>query len=248
MKNKNWEGVYQSEFNGTWYPAENIIKFCARYMKRRIGIDSWHTKKNVNRILDAGCGVGRHVKFFQEQGLNTWGIDISTQAVKIGNKWLKNNGLKPKLKTASVTKLPFKDDFFDVVICHETLDHITPNEAIKEIKRVCKSDGYIYLSFRATSDSEFHRGKKTGNNTFVLEKGYEKGLIQHYFDQKEIANLLNKLKIFDVTLIEEKYPKQYGIDKAFLQSSEEYKKYFDLNKKLDTSMRYARWHVIAENI
>ena len=60
--------------------------------------------------------------------------------------------------------------------------------------------------------------------------------------------LLKKVKIFDITLIEEKFPKKYGVDKAFLQSSQSLKKYFDLSKPLDTSMKYARWHIIAENI
>ena len=122
---KNWEKVYEEKFNGTWYPAENIVKFSARYLKRRIGIENWEIKRKVGRVLDAGCGVGRHVLFFQEQGLKAHGIDISDEAVKVGNVWLKSKGLKPTLKTASVTELPFRNDYVDVVISHETLDHIS---------------------------------------------------------------------------------------------------------------------------
>jgi ubiquinone/menaquinone biosynthesis C-methylase UbiE len=158
---------------------------------------------------------------------------------------------KPTLKTASVTKIPFKNNYFDVVISHETLDHMLISDAknaIEEIKRVCSPGGYIYVSFRSTQDSEFGRGMEVDSNTFVLEKGYEKGLIQHYFDLEEILKLLKNLKIFDITLINEKFPSSYTIDKAFLQSSQSFKQYFDLNESIDIDNKNSRWHIIAENI
>jgi len=202
----NWNDIYKREFAGMWYPSESIVKFSARYLKRRLGINKWQTKRKVTRILDAGCGLGRHVMFFQEQDYETYGLDISNEAVEIGNEWIKSKGLKPTLKVGDITTIPFENDYFDIVISHETLDHILFSHAkkvINEIKRVCSTGGYVYISLRSTKDSEFGRGEKVEHNTFVLQEGYEKGLIQHYFDKNEIADLLNGFKIFDISLHED---------------------------------------------
>ncbi|MDE2589481.1 MAG: class I SAM-dependent methyltransferase, partial [Patescibacteria group bacterium] len=74
-------------FGPTWYPGEAVVKFSARYLKRRTGIKTWQKKRNVKRVLDAGCGNGRHVIFFSEQGFDVYGIDISNDAIKIAKEW-----------------------------------------------------------------------------------------------------------------------------------------------------------------
>lgn len=251
LTNQKWDEVYGKEFGGYWYPAEEVIKFSARYLKRRVGIDAWQKKRDVKRILDAGCGTGRHVLFFQEQGYETHGVDISPEAIEIGNKLLLSKNLKPNLRTGDITKLPFEDEFFDVVVSFGVLDHILFSEAkksIDEIYRVCEKGAYFYLSLRSTGSSEFGRGEKVSSNTFVLQEGYEKGLIQHYFDLKEISELLQKFKIFSIDLIEEIFPSEYTVDKSFLQSFEGLKHYFDLTKPLNLNLKESRWHIVAEKL
>jgi len=250
-KESEWDSVYGNEFGSFWYPAEELIKFSARYLKRRTGLDNWQEKRKVNRILEAGCGNGRHVLFFQEQGYETYGVDISKEAIDLGNEWLKRKGLKPTLQVGNITNLPFDENYFDVIVSFGVLDHIPfldAKKAIKEIVRVCNTGGYVYLSLRSTESSEFGRGKKTDNNTFVLDEGYEKGIIQHYFDLKEIEELMRDFRVFNVDLVEEISPAEYTLDKCFLQSSQGFKKYFDLTKPLDLSLKDSRWHVVAEKI
>ena len=248
-KESEWDSVYGTEFGSFWYPAEELIKFSARYLKRRIGLDKWQEKRNVNRILEAGCGNGRHVLFFQEQGYESYGVDISSEAIELGNEWLKRKGLKPTLQVGDITNLPFDDNYFDVIISFGVLDHISfsvAKKAIREINRVCNTGGYVYLSLRSTESSEFGRGKKTDKNTFVLQDGYEKGIIQHFFDLKEIEELIRDFRVFDIELIETIFPAEYTLDKFFLQSAQGFKKYFDLTKPLDLSLKESRWHIVTE--
>ncbi len=248
-KESECDDVYGTKFAIVWYPAKELIQFCARYLKRRTGLDKWQEKRSVNRILDAGCGNGRHVLFFQEQGYETYGVDISSESVELGNEWLKRKGLKPTLQIGDITNLPFDDNYFDVIISYGVLDHISfsaAKKAIKEINRVCNTGGYVYLSLRSTSASEFGRGKKTDKNTFVLQVGQEKGVIQHYFDMKEIEELMRGFKVFDIELGETVFSAKYTLDKQFLQSSQGFKKYFDLTKSLDLSLKDSRWHIVAE--
>lgn len=248
--NEKWEGVYTQRFAGTWYPNEGVVKFTARYARRRVGIDKYDVRKEIGKVFDLGCGNGRHVIFFAEQGFDVHGMDISAEAVKIAKAWLDKKGLKADLKTGDIEKkLPFEDGSFDLVVISEALDHILfskAKEVMKEIKRICASNAYIYLTLRSTEDCEFGRGEEVERNTFVLKEGYEKGLIQHYFDSGQIKELFGGFKIFDIEMREERFPGIFSIDKAFLQSSKGIKRYVDYSETVNMNLKYSRWHVAAE--
>src|SRR5579864_2997438 len=68
-------------------------------------------KHKLKKILDVGCGTGRYVKFFNDKGFPTVGIDYADDAIKIARKITKN-----KVRKASAIKLPFKKGTFDLVL------------------------------------------------------------------------------------------------------------------------------------
>lgn len=248
---ERWNDVYSKRFNGMWYPSEGVVKFSARYLQRRVGIEVYDVKRDVRRILDVGCGIGRYAVFFAEQGFDVYGMDISKEAIEIAKAWLAKKRLKADLRVGDVEKLPFDDEFFDVVISDGVLDHIPFSKAKKammEIKRILAPNGGGYITLRSTEDSEFGRGEKVEHNTFVLQEGYENGIIQHYFDLEEIKELFEGFKIFDIELYEERFPSVFTVDKAFLQSSKCDKKYIDLSKPLDMNLKYSRWYIAAEKV
>jgi len=63
------------------------------------------------RVLDVGCGVGRHALYLQEKGFDVTGIDVSPLALRIARL----RGLK-KAKLMSIRHLDFKPESFDTVI------------------------------------------------------------------------------------------------------------------------------------
>lgn len=249
IMSEKWKSVYTQRFGGTWYPNEGVVKFIARYIQRKVGIDTYDVKKGIKKVFDLGCGNGRHVIFLAEQGFEVYGMDISEEAIRIAKAWLARKGLKADLRSGDIERLAFEDNFFDLIIASEVLDHIPFSKAMdvmNEIKRICTPQGYIYITLRSTEDSEFGRGRKVEHNTFRLEEGYEKGIIQHYFDLKEIKELFAGFKIFDIEIHEERFPDIFSIDKAFLQSSKLTKRYIDFSKPIDINLKYSRWHIAAE--
>ncbi len=74
-----------------------------------------HEKKAMEfvkgRVLDVGCGAGRHSLYLQEKGLDVLGIDISPLAVKV----CKLRGLK-KAEVMSIEEVNFKPDSFDTIL------------------------------------------------------------------------------------------------------------------------------------
>jgi len=248
---EGWDKVYSEAFGGQWCPDEGVVRFTARFLQRRVGIDAYEKKREVRRVLDAGCGNGRHIVFFAEQGLDVWGLDISEKAIEIAKAWVVRKGLEAHLEVGDIGALPFENGYFDVVITFGVLDHILFSEARKimaEIYRVVAKGGYIYISLRSTEDAEYGRGKMDAKNTFVLQEGYEKGIVQHFFDLEEIEDLFKGFKIFDIELHEQRFPEIFTTDKAFVQSSRGVKKYLDLSRPADLGLKYARWHIAAERV
>lgn len=63
------------------------------------------------RVLDVGCGAGRHSLYLQEKGFDVLGIDSSPLAIKI----CKLRGLK-NAKVMAIENLDFKPNSFDTII------------------------------------------------------------------------------------------------------------------------------------
>ena len=94
------------------------------------------------KILDAGCGEGYFLSLINSN--NKIGVELSEKR--------KSEALKLypdlKIKIADVKHLPYEDNFFDVIVCSEVLEHVSEyQQAIKEFKRCVKPDGHIVLSF-----------------------------------------------------------------------------------------------------
>ncbi len=97
------------------------------------------TKKPAN-ILEVGCGFGRNLLFLTHQGVKPrrlTGVDFSSRLLHQA----KVNLPKVKLHRASVLKLPFTTNKFDLVFTHGLLMHVSPatvSLALKELIRVSR--------------------------------------------------------------------------------------------------------------
>ncbi len=176
-----------------WYPQQAIVQFAARFLKKRLDLDNYEIKKKVRRVLDLGCGNGSGVFFFVREGYETYGIDISSSAIKLGKNFLKRENLKADLKMGDANSLPYKDNFFDVVVSYGVLDHMERKKAdqvMSEINRVLKTGGLCFLSLISKKHHTYGAGLKFEGDSYILQEGYETGLIQHFFDIADIKKLV----------------------------------------------------------
>ena len=74
-------------------------------------VRSWPGKRYVRgRVLDIGCGAGRHAIALQKEGYDVLGIDISPMAIKAARKL----GLK-RTRGMSITKIDRRLGTFDTI-------------------------------------------------------------------------------------------------------------------------------------
>jgi ubiquinone/menaquinone biosynthesis C-methylase UbiE len=193
---KSWDEVYSKAFMTMWYPNEDIVRFCARLIQKQLTHDKYDVKRRVERVLDLGCGNGRHAMYFARQGFKAAGIDVSEQAIEWAKDWARRENLEIGFRVGNIENLPFADESFDVVVSHGVLDHVpmeTAKRAATEVKRVLRSHGLFYCDLRSTEDFEYGVGEQSGPNTFVVSEGYEQGLVQHFFSRAETEDLFDGL-------------------------------------------------------
>ncbi len=107
------------------------------------------------RILDIGCGSGRHVGAVHAfKNVLSVGADLCFNDLTQARERLlyhdelgEHGGGAWGLSVADILKLPFPDDAFDLVICSEVLEHIPEHEkAAVEIARVLKPGKNLAVS------------------------------------------------------------------------------------------------------
>ena len=96
-------------------------------------------------ILDIGCAKGFTLVDFKKKipKLKVRGIDISKYAIKNSHKTVKKF-----LDVGCCSKLPYKDNSFDLVLAINTIHNLDKRQcskAIKEINRVSKKNAFIMV-------------------------------------------------------------------------------------------------------
>jgi SAM-dependent methyltransferase len=107
------------------------------------------------RILDMGCGSGRHVGALYERyratvigaDLNPSDLGSAVERLALHDSFSAHKGGSWGLLAADITVMPFGNQSFDLVLCSEVLEHI-PNDtaAIKELLRILKPGGQLVVS------------------------------------------------------------------------------------------------------
>jgi demethylmenaquinone methyltransferase/2-methoxy-6-polyprenyl-1,4-benzoquinol methylase len=144
-------------------PYEKIAKRYDRYVEpsiaviRQIGIKMYPPKEGMH-VLDVGCGTGTNLMLYHEAGCKGFGIDLSPTMVEVAQKKLGN---RAEIRLGDASKMPYSDDFFDLVTGFFTL-HEMPSEirptVINEMVRVMKHDGRILLIDYHPGPTRFPRG------------------------------------------------------------------------------------------
>ena len=157
-------------------------------------------KHNIKKVLDLGCGSGRHSVFLAKNGFDVYGVDISKSGIRIAKKWLKKENLKAKLKFGNIyKKLPYKNNFFDAIVSTQTLHHAKIEDIrnlIGEMERTPKPSGLIFV----TVLKPFPRKQITliAPRTYINMGRYDKGMPHYKFNKNILRKEFKNFKILDL--------------------------------------------------
>ena len=78
------------------------------------------------RVLDAGCGVGRHLLPLVQAGFRVWGVDADPKVLQLLQARLNKLSAAhafPGLVRADLNRLPFASGSFDLVVSINVINH-----------------------------------------------------------------------------------------------------------------------------
>ena len=141
------------------------------------------------RLLDLGCGSGRHVVQFAKEGFQTWGLDGAPHGLHLAREWLQEEGLGACLVQADMREpLPFQDCTFDGLLSTQVIHHARISQVrgtIGEIWRILTPGGLAFVSVSGQKhDDEEYEEVEPG--TWVPTSGPEAGLPHHIFSEEEL--------------------------------------------------------------
>jgi SAM-dependent methyltransferase len=157
--------------------------------------------EGATRILDLGCGTGRHTVFLAAQGFSVAGLDNSPEAIEATQCWLEEQGLTADLHLGSMAeRLPFEDGCFDAVISIQVIHHARLNTIralVQELTRVLREGALLFVTVPRLRN-QAQAFEEIEPHTFVPLDGPEDGLPHHIFAPEELQEVFDAFEIEDI--------------------------------------------------
>lgn len=147
------------------------------------------------RVLDVGCDIGLIGKLLLQNNNKVYGMDISPTAVKKAKK----KGLKAYCLNPETQTLPFKNNYFDVVLLAEIIEHVfDPDLLLQKVRKKLIKGGELVLTTPNLATLPRRIQLLLGKNP-AIENRLNKNSLGHirYFIKDNLFKLLkdNKFKI-----------------------------------------------------
>ena len=108
------------------------------HLPRLVAFDGYRGRS----VLDVGCGAGVDLARFARGGAAVTGVDLAASAVELARANLAQQGLQGAFEVADGERLPFVDNWFDLVYAHGVVQYTPdPQRLVDECRRVLKPGG-----------------------------------------------------------------------------------------------------------
>lgn len=118
------------------------------------------------RVLDAGCGVGRHLLPLVNAGFLVWGVDREKPVLDLVKTQIASGpaGGRAFLVRGDLARLPFPAVIFDLAVSINVVNHGTAAEFrayCRELDRVLRPGGHLFINVSPREFGELVRLPRT---------------------------------------------------------------------------------------
>ncbi len=183
----NWAAVEERQ---TWEdPAEESYYLAHRWKR-----------DGRRRVLDLGCGLGRHSLLFARAGLVVDAFDSSSEAVREVDSRSRSEGLDVTVRQGDMHSLPYPDATFDCLFAFHVIYHTDAAglaRVVSEIRRVLAPGGELFVTLNSTASPQLGdpRLRRVAANVVVKTEGPEAGVPHIYLAEAEVQNLMSGLAV-----------------------------------------------------
>jgi SAM-dependent methyltransferase len=166
-------------------------------------IPGWQAA-GCRRVLDAGCGEGRHLLPLLAAGFRVWGVDCDPQVLEFLKARLANfaaPAVVSNLVQADLSRLPFSPGAFDLVVSVNVINHgdaATFRDYCRELARVLKGGGHLFINVSPWEFAEKVRLPQTRElepGTLVDIATPDGGMVHHFPTPAELREQFPRFKV-----------------------------------------------------
>jgi len=199
MEKEYYKEYYEYERKHWWFTAR--LEILETLLTKRI----IPPNKKKFRILNAGVATGATTIMLQKHG------EVTSLEYDKDCCLFLEEVVKIEVTNGSLTDLPYEDNYFDLVCAFDVVEHIEDDAlAIKEMNRVLKKDGTMFLTVPAFNflwsehdviNHHFRRYTLKGLSSIVKDQNFD---IQF----KSYFNFILFLPIFFIRMLGKLLPKR----------------------------------------
>ena len=173
-------------------PAEEFIPILKR----------WKEKK-FTKVLDLGCGIGRHAITLAKNGFDVIAQDLSVDALnKIKDK-IKEDNLPIQFVNRDMTELVFPAVSFDCILAYHTIQHsnfVGLQKVVTLIHAILKKDGEAFLTFASKKSDSWQKFPEShiDENTLIKNEEPEIGIPHTYLNAEQVQETLRDFSIIQM--------------------------------------------------
>lgn len=187
-----WEQAHGQPRFRPRYPHEQVVRWTFRHFDRQAA--------PAPKLLDLGCGAGRHALFFAAEGFDAYACDISRAGIAQLQASAGERGLAVQTMHAAGHDLAaYPDAGIDGVVSFGVLYYMTladAQQAVREVHRVLRPGGHFLCVVRSDADSRRDGATAVAPCTWRLAQlgagaasDFEAGMDMLFFSRSEVEQL-----------------------------------------------------------
>ena len=208
MSSGIWNEFWSDESTHEYWlrPAAEVIDFMQSQSPR-----------TYPRVLDLGCGLGRHAIAFAEAGYDVSATDASEKTIEHLRRWRDRLGLSIATETCDMLRQPFPADSFDIVVAYNVIYHGSRESfalAAKEVRRLLRTRGLFFFTCPTRDDGKYGCGECLAPHTYAAQNSMTPGDVHYFADAAGLRELLQGFSIVSLRK-DEGYWNNKGVSQFF---------------------------------
>ncbi len=183
-KTNIWETYWHDKDNWDWWkkPAPEVLDLIRSL-----------SPLERPKVLDLGCGLGRHAIAFALAGFSVTAVDASPTAIQHLNEWAKSLGLSIETHVCDLLADTLPRETFDVVLSYNVIYHGSREQfaqATQQVRKLLKRGGVFFFTCPSRQDGKYGFGEMVAPHTFRSTKSVTPGDVHYFADEKDLTELL----------------------------------------------------------